>query len=257
MKLSVLPWRLRNSCNNLYRTINTSGIKLLNALNRRQHIPDTRDRKTRPPLVSVLIPTLSRGPHAGRLATLHTLLAELLPAQTHQHYEAIVYCDGHNDDVEHMAAELKDERIHVYSSSEGTKSSWGHPQTRLGIDIAQGDYFVRINDDNKPYADYLETLLQGFTGDAGISYARVIFKGDARRAYSYLLHGSFVIPRNSRGVLENGNIDCLCYMVRMYLARRYRDNWGDMYAADWRFLEALLADGVKAHYTNRLIADKY
>ena len=103
----------------------------------------------------------------------------------------------------------------------------------------------------------LDTLLQGFSGNTGISYARVIFKGDARRAYSYLLHGSFVIPRNRHGVLENGNIDCLCYMVRMDLARRYREHWGDMYAADWRFLEALLAAGIKAHFSNRLIADKH
>lgn len=257
MENPVLPWRLRHFCNNLYRSINTGGIKLQDKLIKRQRDHDTPDSKLRQPLVSILIPTLARGVHAGRLATLHTLLSEYLPAQTHQNYEAIVYCDGHNDKVEHMVAALGDERVHVYSSSDSIKSAWGHPQTRLGIDVAQGDFFVRINDDNKPYTDYLATLLRGFSSDTGISYARVIFKGDARQAYSCLLQGSFVIPRDRHGVLENGNIDCLCYMVRMHLARRYRESWGDMYAADWRFLEAMLAAGIKTHFSNRLIADKY
>lgn len=254
MEHSLLPWRLRHFSNNLYRSITTGGIVLQDRLRKCQHRRPTPADKA---LVSILIPTLARGEHVGRLATLHTLLSEYLPAQTHQHYEAIVYCDGHNDEVEHMVAGLGDERIQVYASSDSTHSFWGHPQTRLGIDVAQGEYFVRINDDNKPYPDYLDTLLQGFSSKTGISCARVIFKGEARQAYSYLLRGSFVIPRSRHGQLENGNIDCLCYMVRMDLARRYRDSWGDMYAADWRFLEAMLADGIPAQFTNRLIADKY
>lgn len=257
MKHPILPWRLRNFCNNLYRSVTTRGIQLRCRLADDLNGHAANQRITQRQLVSIVIPTLARGQHAGRLATLKALLAEHLPAQTHQNYEAIVYCDGHNDNVERMVAELDDARVHVYATDDTVESSWGHPQTRLGIDAAQGDYFVRINDDNKPYPDYLRTLLQGFPGDTGISYARVIFKGDARRAYSCLLHGSFVIPRDHSGVLENGNIDCLCYMVRMDLTRRYRDYWGDMYAADWRFLEVMLAAGVKANYTNRLVADKY
>ena len=257
MNHPILPWRLRNFCNTLYRSINTCGIKLQDRLANRQNSPATISQEAQPPLVSIVIPTLARGPHSGRLTTLQKLLAEHLPAQTHQHYEAIVYCDGRNDDVERMIARLKDARVRVYATDDSAESFWGHPQTRLGIDAAQGEYFVRINDDNKPCPDYLHTLLQGFTGDTGISYARVVFKGDARKTYSYLLHGSFVIPRDRHGILENGNIDCLCYMVRMYLARRYRESWGDMYAADWRFIEAMLARGVKANYTNRIIADKY
>jgi glycosyltransferase involved in cell wall biosynthesis len=253
----MLPWRVRSFCNDLYRSVATLGIQAQSGLANYRHGDNCADRAAHGSLVSILIPTLARGRHAGRLATLQTLLAQHLPAQTYQDYEAIVYCDGQNREVERMIAELDDSRIRVYSTADAAESAWGHPQTRLGIDVALGEYFVRINDDNRPYPEYLRTLVEGFSGDTGISYGRVVFKGDARKAYSDLLRGSYVIPRDRHAVLENGNIDCLCYMVRMGLARRYRDFWGDMYAADWRFLEAMLADGVRANFVNRLIADKH
>ena len=253
----MLPWRVRSLCNDLYRSIATLGIQAHRGLANYRHGHKVDERAAHRRLVSILIPTLARGRHAGRVATLHELLGRHLPAQTYQDYEAIVYCDGRNQEVERMIAELDDSRIRVYSTADAAESAWGHPQTRLGIDVARGDYFVRINDDNRPYPEYLRTLVEGFSGNTGIAYGRVVFKGDARKAYSYLLRGSYVIPRDRLGVLANGNIDCLCYMVRMDLARRYRDCWGNMYAADWRFLEAMLADGVKANFVNRLIADKH
>jgi GT2 family glycosyltransferase len=188
---------------------------------------------------------------------LENLLGELLPAQSHQNYEVIVCCDGRNERVEHLVARLKDPRIRLYSTPEGIASAWGHPQTRLGIDVAEGDYFVRINDDNIPNPDYLAALLGGFSDDVGLCYGRVVFKGEARRTYSYLLKGSYLIPGDSIGTLKNGNIDCLCYMVRMDLARHYRDAWGDMYAADWRFVEAMMGEGVRMRFLNRVIAEKY
>jgi cellulose synthase/poly-beta-1,6-N-acetylglucosamine synthase-like glycosyltransferase len=252
----LLPWRVRSLCNDWYRSVVTLGVQAQTRLADSRNGREAPDRTAQRPLVSILIPTLAKGSHAGRLATLKELLGRHLPAQSHQDYEAIVYCDGRNDDVERMIAELDDSRIRVYWTADTDHSAWGHPQTRCGIDVARGDYFVRVNDDNRPYPEYLHTLLRGFSEDTGISYARVVFKGEARKAYSYLLRGSYVIPRDRFGALENGNIDCLCYMVRMDLARRYREHWGDIYAADWRFLEAMLADGVKANYVNRLIADK-
>ena len=99
-------------------------------------------------LVSILIPTLAKGAHAGRLAPLKALLGQHLPTQSHQDYEAIVYCDGRNNDVERMIAGLADLRIRVYWTADTDNSAWGHPQTRRGIDVARGDYFVRINDDS-------------------------------------------------------------------------------------------------------------
>lgn len=256
VKRSVLPWRVRRFCDDLYRSMATACIQAHTRLTDHPNARAAAD-PTQRKLVSVLIPTLAKGAHAGRLATLKALLGQHLPAQSHPDYEAIVYCDGRNDDVVRMVDELADSRIRVYATADTDKSAWGHPQTRRGIDVARGEYFVRINDDNQPHPEYLRTLLQGFSEDAGISYARVVFRGEARKVYSYLLRGSYVIPRDRFGVLENGNIDCLCYMVRIEVARRYREYWGDVYAADWRFIEAMLADGVKANYVNRLIAAKY
>lgn len=254
MHRELLPWRVRKLCNDIYRSAATLAIQARSGVSS-TFGGDAPEASRAGAKVSILVPTLARGPHAGRLVTLETLLRDHLPAQTHQDYEVMVYCDGRNLAVEAMIARLEDPRIRVLWTEEG-ESAWGHPQTRLGIDAACGDYFVRINDDNKPYRDYLSTLIRGLADGSGVSYARVVFKGEARQQYSYLLRGSYVLPRDRHGVLANGNIDCLCYMTRMELARRYRDRWGDMYAADWRFLEAMLEDGVKACFVDRVIADK-
>ncbi len=198
---------------------------------------------------------MSKGPQADHILKLKKLLSVYLTNQTHQNYEAIVWCDGPNAIVESMAASLKDARIKI-CNSDGTIGKWGHPQTRLGVSSATGDYFVRMNDDNKPYRYYLQFLLNAFDDDTGFVYGRVIFKGDARKIHSLSLKNSFIIPGDKNGQLRCKNIDCMCYMVRMDLAKKYIKHWNDEYAADWRFVEALLRNGVKSKFVNSVIGNK-
>jgi hypothetical protein len=206
--------------------------------------------------VSIIIPTLSRGVQADHLSKLEVLLKEYLPKQTHENYEAIVYCDGPNKMVEDMVVSLKDRRIKVFST-DVTLGKWGHPQTRLGIQEAVGTFFVRMNDDNKPYNNYLQTLVNGFDGEGDIVYGRVVYKGEARMVHGSSLIGSFILPADRAGTLRFRNIDCMNYMVKMELAKSYVKHWDDRYAADWFFLEALLNNGVKAKFCDVIIGEKF
>lgn len=205
--------------------------------------------------VSVVIPTLSKGIQLEHLPMLRRLLAVYLPGQTHTNYEAIVYCDGCNGQVVELVKELNDPRIRLFET-ERTLAAYGHPQTRMGVAIATGDYFVRLNDDNKPGPKFLEHLLAGQDDECQISYGRVIFCGDARKAHAASLRRSFVVPGDGQGRLKMGNIDCMNYMVRMDVTRKFIDHWDDSYAADWNFLNALIRSGVKAKFIDRIIGDK-
>ena len=222
-----------------------------------------------PPLVSIVIPTLCAGPHAGRLAGLERLLSRDLPAQTHRAYEALVVCDGPNPAVARMIAHLGDRRIGYHATA--TRSGrWGHPATRMGLQIATGAFFVRMNDDNRPFPDYLASLLSGFaagsTPDASdasevpidVSYARVVFGNEARRFWEpYFRHRwSYVLPSDRKAHLHSDNIDCMNVMVRMAAAKAHRDAWDDAIDADWHFLEAVLREGHGAAFVDRLVGRK-
>ena len=206
--------------------------------------------------VSIIVPTLSKGPQADHLFKLRKLLSVYLPNQNHKNYEVIVWCDGPNANVEEMIVSLKDERIRVYST-DNTIGKWGHPQTRMGIEKATGDFFVRMNDDNIPYRNYLSSLIGGFNNGAGIVYGRVIYKGDARTAHKEALANSFVIPGDKRGELRHMNIDCMCCMVQMDLAKKYVQCFNDRYAADWFFIKDMLKDNIKARFIDRIIGEKF
>ena len=206
--------------------------------------------------VSIIVPTLSKGKQADHLFKLKKLLSKYLPNQKHKNYEVIVWCDGPNTMVEEIITSLKDKRIRVYSTGK-TIGKWGHPQTRMGIEKATGDFFVRMNDDNVPHRNYLSCLLSGFDEKVGIVYGRVVFGGEARREYDTSLGNSFVIPGDKKGELKMKNIDCMCYMVRMNFAKQYVLSWNDRFAADWFFLEGVLKDGVKTKFIDRIIGEKF
>ena len=216
-------------------------------------------------MISIVIPTLSKGIQEDHLPILRRLLSEHLPNQTYNDYEAIVYCDGPNEKVEEMVASLDDSRIRIYSTPE-TLGKWGHPQTRMGIELAEGDYFVRMNDDNYPYETYLETLKSGFREGIGIVYARVLFKGDARKRHERIFKGRSyegvknelkdTVPRDKAGTLSSCNIDCMNYMTRMNLSKRFAASWDDSFNADWKFIEKLLEEDTKHLFVDRIIGDK-
>ena len=249
----ALPWRVGKALGDARRTVNTASYAISDALRNRRALRQAPQLVGK---VSIVIPTLSKGKHLSHLESLRRLLTVYLPAQTYSDYEALVYCDGPNPAVRELVHALNDARVRVLETPD-TLGLWGHPQTRAAIGLATGKFFLRMNDDNKPYARYLETLVHGFDDGADLVYARVLFKGAARYAYADFLARSFLIPGDREGVLKNGNIDCMCYAVRTDVAKRHAESWGDMYAADWRFVQALLTAGVRARFVDTLVGEKY
>ena len=222
-------------------------------------------------LISIIIPILGEGQQPNYryeedFSVLKNLLSNYLSRQTYKNYEAIVYCDGPNKMAQSFCDSLNDPRVKIYFLEKKT-GLWGHPQTREGIVIAKGEFFVRMNFDNHPYPEYLETLISGFEEDIGIVYGRVIFAKKARRTYDKFLFTknfngisnelhSFIIPRDRRGALKDGNIDCMNYMVSSVIAKKYVNFWNDDFNADWWFIEGLLKNKIKAKFIDRILGYK-
>lgn len=160
-----------------------------------------------------------------------------------------------NEMLERMVNCLNDNRVKVLSS-EKTLGKWGHPQTRAGITLGEGDYFVRMNDDNKPYPWYLETLLVEFSKEVDVTYGRVNFTDRARKDHGPSLRSSYLIPQDTAGRLAFTNIDCMNYMVRMKIAKKYSNSWDDTFGADWAFVAALIKNGCKFKFVDRIIGEK-
>ncbi|MCX5713510.1 MAG: hypothetical protein NT033_01585, partial [Candidatus Omnitrophica bacterium] len=59
------------------------------------------------------------------------------------------------------------------------------------------------------------------------------------------------------GLLKLENIDCMNYMVRMNLAKKYVNYWSDDFIADFLFLEGLLKNGLMAKFIDEIIGEKF
>ena len=57
---------------------------------------------------------------------------------------------------------------------------------------------MRLNDDNIPYKNYLEILRNNFNPNIDIVYARVKFRGHARKKYINFLKEKYYYPEKSR-----------------------------------------------------------
>lgn len=208
-------------------------------------------------LVSIVIPTLCTGPHIHRIQALERLLRHDLPAQSHTNYEALVISDGPNPSVATLVNSIGDPRVR-YAATKTRTGCWGHPATRLGLGLARGDYFVRMNDDNRPYKDFLASLLSGFRGGVEVTYARVVFANEARRFWApyFVDRWTYIIPSDHMDHLHSDNIDCMNVMVSMGVAKARAAAWSDAIDADWHFLEAVLSGGAKCAFVDRLIGQK-
>lgn len=222
-------------------------------------------------LISIIVPVPGEGvlPKAREKYYFNgtkQLLTNYLARQTYTKFEVLVYCDGPNSKVKELVQGLGDCRIRYYALAKST-GLYGHPQTREGIAAAHGDYCVRMNCDNRPYPDYLDTLVNGFEGDIGIVYARVVFKGMARKIYrdiflnkaAYGLANelaAFLLPRDKAGALQISNVSCMNYMIRTDTAKKFMYSWGDQYEADWLFIKELLSQGVKPVFIDAIIGEK-
>lgn len=213
--------------------------------------------QTQSELVTVIIPTLCKGAHAHRIKSLRSLLAQHLPQQVYAHYEAIVVSDGHNTQVEALVQSIQDSRVRYYHTKE-TTGFGGLPETCLGLDLGKGSYFVRMNDDNRPFKNYLSTLARGFSKDSDFVYARVIFSGEARAFWRDHFAGmsSYILPNDRDGVIHGDNIDWMSFMFRMDISRRYQEAMCRSMYGDWEFISELIRRGARGKFVDRLIGHK-
>lgn len=216
--------------------------------------------------VEIIIPFPAQGrvtpqKHDYYLRSLRKLLSTHLPQQTYANYHAIIYCDGENPEVPALLAKLADDRF-SYRSTDGKESGWGHVQTRLGILESEAIFIVRMNCDNEPFPEYLETLISGFSDGIDAVYGRVIYSGPAAREhlptfadYPNALQ-AFVLPKDKSGALEFHNIDCMNYMVRSEAAKRHASFWSESFVADWDFIREVSNSGSKTAFIDRIIGYK-
>ncbi|SHK79220.1 glycosyltransferase family 2 protein [Rhodothermus profundi] len=115
-------------------------------------MPQTSRRGDSSPLVSILIPTFNR---AGYLQT----ALESACAQTYPHLEIIVLDDASTDRTPAVvqAFQEQDNRILYVRNhrNRGLVANW-----RQGVEIAQGEFFCFLGDDDALEPTFVETLLQ-------------------------------------------------------------------------------------------------
>lgn len=116
------------------------------------------------PLVSVYTPTYNRGELLMERAVKSVL------AQTYQNFEYVIIGDCCTDDTEKLVSKLKDPRIKFYNMK---KKSSGYPQSPEGrwlagpvkaankaLEIVNGDWIARLDDDDTFTEDHIESLLE-------------------------------------------------------------------------------------------------
>ena len=271
-KFKSFLFHTKRSLQFLTLTFNTFALEISYALKRSRTIAARKTSgKNCQKLVSIIVPVPGEGilklsEERYYYRGLRRLLTRYLPRQTHTNFEVLVYCDGPNTAVKRLIETLGDARIQ-YLELERSTGLYGHPQTRQGFMRAKGEFVVRMNCDNVPYATYLELLLSGFNDATDLVYARVVFSGKARLRYFVLFIetekygiinelGSFLLPRDTGGIVRFSNISCMNYMVRTGIARKFAESWTDQYEADWFFIERLLRENISYTFIDALIGKK-
>lgn len=209
------------------------------------------------PLISIIVPTLCKNEHAHRITDLHELLSIYLPAQTYSHYEVLVISDGPNAKVKSLVDDLSDERVR-YMSTEETTGFGGLPETSLGFEVCGGQFCLRMNDDNRPYPNYLDALLSGFRDDVDFTFARVVFSDEARAFWGGHFSGmsSYILPNDKDGTIHENNVDWMNFMFRTETARVHRAAMCTSWYGDWAFISELIAQGIPGRFVDRLVGHK-
>lgn len=255
--------RLKNYC---LREIRIIALKYRTYLNLKRQAPWQVREIATPALVEVLVPFPGEGRIAKKkykyyLNSLKKLIELYLPRQTHGRFLATVFCDSENQSVKEYVESIGDPRIR-YKTTDGKESNWGHAQTRLGIIQSEADFIVRLNCDNEPFPEYLEVLLSGFEVGVAVSYARVVYAGAAILEHLPTFTQfpneleALILPKDRSGSLEFRNIDCMNYMVRCEVAKRYSSCWGNNFVSDWDFIHNLSSSGERAVFLDRIIGYK-
>jgi glycosyltransferase involved in cell wall biosynthesis len=97
------------------------------------------------PKISVCIPTFNR-------ADLLAIAIDSVLQQTEQDFELIVCDDGSQDATPELMSQYKDSRIHYIHHPQNIGKS---NNMRSGFEAAQGDYFIKFDDDDRITPEFL------------------------------------------------------------------------------------------------------
>ncbi|MBO3464044.1 glycosyltransferase [Aetokthonos hydrillicola Thurmond2011] len=112
------------------------------------------------PKVSVCIPTFNR-------ANLLAFAIESVLKQTYQDFELIICDDGSQDSTSDSILEYTDSRIKYIRHPENIGKS---NNMRSGFDAAQGEFFIKFDDDDRLTPDFLEHTVDILEKDSIIDF---------------------------------------------------------------------------------------
>lgn len=154
-----------------------------------------------------------------------------LERQTYRNVHILVCADGHDRLTELIVGWFK-RRCDLpvdYDYLPEHGGFWGHPIKRYLLDkIAdESAWAVFVDDDNRIYPEYIETLVKGIKPDRDIVYAQI--KMGERDDW-------LIPPHDLNNSFVRGLIDTLCFMVRVKLAKRCKYGWMDRHGGDCDFI---------------------
>jgi glycosyltransferase involved in cell wall biosynthesis len=164
--------------------------------------------------VSIMIPTISR-------PSLLDLVGDLL-GQLANDDEIIVIGDGPQPQARAMM-EGRDWRIRYFEF--GPTRCWGHPQRNVGMSLADKDYILSLDDDDRVQPDYLSSVRQAAA------------ECPARPLIFRMYHKAGILWQDTR--LEMANVSTQMFAVPNVKGRLGR--WGRRYEGDLDFIKETLA----------------
>jgi glycosyltransferase involved in cell wall biosynthesis len=121
-------------------------------------------KKNKNPLVSICIPTFNRGPILIDRAVKSAL------SQSYKNIELIIVGDHCTDNTPELLAKIKDPRLKFYnlpkrirSYRQNIENHWlvgGAEPANKAMDLANGEWFARLDDDDTWSTDHIEKLLK-------------------------------------------------------------------------------------------------
>jgi len=166
-------------------------------------------------LVNVIVPTYKRYERLERCL-------KSIDNQTYMKIKVYVCADGNDDKVKEIVEKFNQRseyKKYIYLCLDEHEGSIGGRPRIMGIDnLADTGYVCFVDDDNKIYPTYVETLHKAISSDDKnvVSYCRITHS-----------HLSNLVPNDNHieGKFDLGDVDSLNYMVKNDIAKKCKNLW--------------------------------
>jgi glycosyltransferase involved in cell wall biosynthesis len=201
------------------------------------------------PLISVVIPTFNRA-HLIQ-DTLDSILA-----QTYQNWECLVIDDGSTDNTSEILEEYiaNDKRFKFFKRTE-TYLSGGNGARNYGLDLAQGDFIVFFDSDDKMTEDHLQVkvdLINSGDFDFGITRTKY-FNYTNKNIDRYYNFTSKDITKENY-ILQKLNWLTLDVIIKASIAKSIRFNENIKIGQEYNFFCKLVCITTKGVFLNKVVS---